>query len=127
MNEPATFDFDEIFASVSVLGHVFSDRIAALDGQRVRMRGYLAPADHGAAASGVLVLTRQPVASCSTCGSGHDFPHDAVHVFPEAGDASFTPGRMMEVEGVLEHGSLPLPEAEATSLVRLRHARLKEA
>lgn len=127
MNDPATFDFDEIFASVSVLGHVFSDRIAALDGRTVRMRGYLAPAGHGAAASGVLVLTRQPVASCSTCGSGHDFPHDAVHVFPEAGDASFTPGRMMEVEGVLEHGSLPLPEAEATSLVRLRHARLKEA
>ena len=31
MNDPASFDFDEIFASVSVLGHVFSDRIAALD------------------------------------------------------------------------------------------------
>lgn len=125
MNDPASFDFDEIFASVSVLGHVFSDRIAALDGRTVRMRGYLAPAGHGA--HGVLVLTRQPVASCSTCGSGHDFPHDAVHVFPEAGDASFTPGRAMEVEGVLEHGSLPLPNSEETSLVRLRHARLKEA
>lgn len=124
MNDPEAFDFDEIFASVGVLGHVFSDRIAALDGRTVRMRGHVAPAGHGD--SGVLVLTRQPVSPCSDCGGGHDFPDDAVFVFPDAGETQFTPGRAMEVEGVLEHGSLPLPELEATSLVRLRHARLKE-
>ena len=122
MNEPATLDFDEIFASVGVLGHTFSERLAALDGETVRMRGYLAPAGHGD--SGVLVLTRIPVAPCSECGGGHDFPDDAVFVFPAEGDRPrFTPGRETAVEGVLEHGSLALPEAEATSLVRLRAAR----
>lgn len=124
MNDPEAFDFDEIFARVGVLGHVFSDRIAALDGRTVRMRGYVAPAGHGD--SGVLVLTRLPASPCSDCGGSHDFPHDAVFVFPDEGGPRFTPGREMEVEGVLEHGSLVLPEAEATSLVRLRRARLKE-
>lgn len=124
MNEPQAFDFDEIFGRVGVLGHAFSDRIAALDGQRVRMRGYLAPAGHGD--GGVLVLTRAPFSPCSDCGGSHDFPHDAVFVFPAERGPRFTPGRKMEVEGVLEHGSLALPEAEATSLVRLRDARLKE-
>ena len=122
MTETPTLDFDEIFASVGVLGHRFSDRLAALDGQAVRMRGYLAPAGHGG--SEILVLTRIPVAPCSDCGGGHDFPDDAVFVFTAAGDRPrFAPGREIEVEGVLEHGSLHLPEAEATSLVRLRDAR----
>ncbi|MFT3974919.1 MAG: hypothetical protein QM699_16200 [Amaricoccus sp.] len=122
MNEPATLNFDEIFASVGVLGHTFSERLAALDGQTVRMRGYLAPTGHGN--TDILALTRIPVAPCSDCGSGHDLPADAVFVFPADGDRpGFVPGREIAVEGVLEHGSLALPEAEATSLVRLRDAR----
>lgn len=122
MPGPEPLDFDEIFASIGVLGHTFSPRLAALDGQTVRMRGYLAPAGHGD--SGVLVLTRAPVAPCSDCGGGHDFPDDTVFVFPAGGARPrFAPGREIAVEGVLEHGSLRLPEAEATSLVRLREAR----
>lgn len=122
MNEPATLDFEEIFASVGVLGHTFSERIASLDGQTVRMRGYLSPAGHGD--TGLLVLTRAPIAPCSDCGGGHDFPDDAVFIFPQAGDRPrFTAGRETAVEGVLEHGSQRLPEAEATSFVRLREAR----
>lgn len=128
MDEPAhaTLDFDEIFASVGVLGHSFSDRLRDLDGQTVRMRGFLGPAGHDD--SGVLVLTRQPVAPCSDCGGGHDFPDDAVFVFPaDGGRPDFAPGRELDVEGVLEHGSLRLPEVEATSLVRLRGARWTES
>jgi len=126
MAGPATLDFDELFASVGVLGHAFSERLAALDGQTVRMRGYLAPAGHGG--TGLLVLTRSPVAPCAHCGGGHDFPDDAVFVFPaESRSAGFEPGCEIEVEGVLEHGSLRLPEAEATSLVRLRDARWPES
>lgn len=121
MSDAPTLDFDDLFARVGVLGHVFSDRLAALAGQRVRMRGYLAPAGHGD--SGVLVLTRIPVAPCSDCGGGHDFPDDAVFVLPDGNHRQrFPPGREVEVEGVLEYGRLPLPEAEATSLVRLRRA-----
>lgn len=125
MNDLASLGFDDIFASVGVLGHAFSERIASLDGQTVRMRGYLAPAGHGE--SGVLVLTRSPIAPCADCGGGHDFPDDAVFVFPQAGElTSFAPGREIAVEGVLEHGSQPVPEAEATSFVRLRDARLAD-
>lgn len=125
MDEPATLGFDEIFASVGVLGHSFSERLEALDGRLVRMRGYLAPVGHGD--SDVFVLTRRPVAPCSECGGGHDLPDDAVFVLPAAGDRPrFRPGHEVSVEGVLEHGSLPLPEAEATSLVRLRGARWRD-
>ena len=127
MTEPATLEFDDIFASVGVLGHTFSERLTALGGETVRMRGYLAPAGHGHAevpGKGVLVLTRIPVAPCSDCGGGHDYPADAVFVFPaEGAHPRFAPGREVAVEGVLEHGSLPVPEAETTSLVRLRNAR----
>lgn len=121
MAEPSFLGFDELFGRIGVLGLEFSDKLAALDGQTVRMRGYLAPADHGD--GGILVLTRSPVAPCSDCDGGHDWPNDAVFVFPQAGHAGFTPGHPTEVEGVLEHGSLRLPEAEVTTLVRLRDAR----
>lgn len=125
MAEPEKIAFDDLFASIGVLGHVFSDRLAALDGARVGMQGYLAPASQGG--SGLLVLTRAPVAPCSDCGGGHDFPDDAVFVFPaEINRQDIAPGREVEVEGLLEHGSLRLPEAEATSLVRLRNARWKQ-
>lgn len=143
MTDPTTFEFDEIFASVGVLGHTFSDRIAALDGRRVRMRGYLAPAGHGhghghshdhshghdhdRGGSGVLVLTRAPVAPCPDCGGEHDYPDDAVFVFPAGGERPhFAAGRETEVEGILEHGSLALPGG-GTSFVRLRDARWTEA
>ena len=123
MTDPQFLDFDDIFASVGVLGHAFSERIASLDGRAVRMRGYLAPAGHGD--GGVLVLTRTPIAPCRDCGGGHDFPDDAVFVFPAASEAQrLTPGVAIDVEGILEHGSQPVPEAEATSFVRLRDARL---
>lgn len=116
-----TLGFDEIYASVGVLGHTFSDRLVALDGRRVRMRGFLAPAGHGE--SPVLVLTREPVAPCSDCGGGHNFPDDAVFVLPaEDAPPAFAPGRETEVTGILEHGRLALPGAEAASLVRLRGA-----
>lgn len=124
MSDPTTLGFDELFGKVGVLGLEFSGKLAALDGQVVRMRGFLAPAGHGE--GGVLVLTRTPVAPCSDCGGGHDLPNDAVFVFP-AEDADFAPGRMAEVEGVVEHGPLSLPEAEANSLVRLRDARWRDA
>ena len=132
MTEPTTVDFDEIFASVGVLGHTFSDRIATLDGRTVRMRGYLAPAAHGHdhhdhghdhGGSGVLLLTRSPVAPCPDCGGGHDYPDDAVFVFPAGAERPrFAAGRETEVEGVLEHGSLVIPGV-GTSFVRLREAR----
>lgn len=122
MTEPESLDFDDLFASVGVLGHTFSDRLVALDGKAVRMTGYLAPADHGVGR--VLVLTRVPVAPCSECGGGHDFPDDAVFVLPaEEFRPTFAPGREITVAGILEHGTLAIPGVEATTLIRLRDAR----
>ncbi len=117
MTTPATFEFDEIFARVGVLGHAFSDRIAALDGQRVRMRGYLTPTE----AEGIFGLTRAPVAPCSEHG-GQDWPDETVFLLTE-GAPRFPAGQAVEVEGLLEHGSLRLEEAGVTSFARLRDAR----
>lgn len=111
--------FDELFASIGVLGHEFSPRLAELDGQTVVMRGYLAPLDHDE--SGALVLTRAPFASCSGCGEEHDWPDDAVVVLPASGQGGFVPGRMTEIQGTLEHG--PLRLHDTNTLVRLRDAR----
>lgn len=114
--------FDALFASVGVLGHELSPQLATLDGRVVSMSGYLAPAGHEG--DGVLVLTRTPVASCSDCGEGHDWPEDAVFIFPaEAGDLAA--GRPVAVLGRLEHGLVRV--GDANSLVRLRGARWVEA
>ncbi|RJL02299.1 hypothetical protein [Paracoccus siganidrum] len=118
--EPAFLDFDELYSKVGVLGLEFSPRLAELAGQRVRMQGYLAPAHHGE--PGPLVLTRAPFAGCSDCGSGHDWPDDSVFVFPTAAQPEFAPGKLTEVEGVLEYGSLRLADPDVLSLVRLRDA-----
>ena len=115
--------FDALFASVGVLGHEFSPQLTALYGRAVTMRGYLSPADHDA--NGILVLTRTPVASCSGCGEGHDWPDDAVFIFPADAAGDLAPGRPVAVLGRLEHG--PLRVGESNSLVRLRGARWIEA
>lgn len=118
MTTPATLDFGELFASTGVLGHVYSDRLAELDGQTVRMRGFLAPAG-----GGVLALTREPVAPCSE-HERQAWPDDAVFVLAEGGETPrFPAGREVDVEGVLEHGSRRLEDAGVTSFVRLSSAR----
>jgi hypothetical protein len=117
-NEVPFLGFDALFSNVGVLGHELSPKLVALDGQAVTMRGYLSPAGHEA--DGVLVLTRTPVASCSEGGEGHDWPDDAVFVFPADAAADLAPGRSVAVLGRLEHGLLRV--AEANSLVRLRDA-----
>ncbi|MFT4011923.1 MAG: hypothetical protein QM682_00720 [Paracoccus sp. (in: a-proteobacteria)] len=121
--------FDELFARIGVLGHEFSARLAELSGQEVTMRGHLAPVRHHGDAhdaghddDGVLVLTQDPVAPCSDCGGGHDWPDSAVFVFP-AHSAAFTQG-LVSVRGILEHG--PLRVGDVNSLVRLRDARWSE-
>ncbi len=120
MTTPATLDFDEIFASTGVLGHAFSDRIAALDGQRVRMRGYLAPT----AGDGILGLTAAPLSPISDHGAGQDWPDETVFVLGgEDAAPDFPAGVAVEVEGLLEHGGLRLDAAGVTSFVRLRAAR----
>jgi len=118
--EAPVLGFDELFSSMSVLGHEFSSKVMALSGETVAMRGYLAPAGHDQ--NGFLVLTRAPVAPCSDCESGHDWPSDAVFVFPAPGqDEAFAPGRIVEVRGILEHGLVRLEEVN--TLVRMRDAR----
>ncbi|MEG4642908.1 hypothetical protein VB636_08900 [Paracoccus sp. APAP_BH8] len=117
-------DFDELYSKIGVLGLEFSPKLADLAGQRVRMRGYLAPAYHGD--PGPLVLTRTPFAACSDCGTDHDWPADSVFIFPAAEQAGFAPGRLTEVEGVLEHGALRLADPDVLSLVRLRDAIWRE-
>lgn len=122
MTQSSSLGFDEIFARTGVLGHAFSEKLAALSGGRVRMRGYLAPAG-----AGVLVLTREPAARGGEGGTDAGWPDDAVYVFPADGSGDFAPGRAIEVEGVLEHGPMRVDGTDANTLVRLREARWQTA
>ncbi|HRW16148.1 hypothetical protein [Amaricoccus sp.] len=122
MPQSPFLDFDELYARIGAFGHEFHERLKALDGTTVTMRGYLAPAAPGSRE--VLVLTRAPAATGREGGTDQGWPEDAVFVLPAAEEAGdFAPGRLTEVEGVLEHGPLRLDAAGASSLVRLRGAR----
>lgn len=119
MTTTSSLEFDEIFASTGPLGHEFSERLIALTGQKVRMRGYLAPAAPGETAA--LVLTRRAVAVGTEGGTDDGWPDDAVFVLPASGEGEFLAGRLTEVEGILDHG--PQRLANLSTLVRLRDAR----
>lgn len=110
--------FDALFASVGVLGHQLSPELAAFDGRIVTMKGYLSPASHDA--SGILILTRTPIAPCTDGGEAHDWPEDAVFIFAADPVSDLAPGRAVAVLGRLEHGLLRV--AETNSLFRLRDA-----
>ncbi len=77
--EPPTIDWPELFASVTVRGVVYSDRIKALDGKRVRFRGYSVVRE---GRKGGILLTRVPYVESDPHGpdSEFDIPYDAVGV-----------------------------------------------
>lgn len=120
MTTASSLEFDEIFAGTSPLGHAFSEKLSGLVGKTVRMRGFLAPAVPGKTEA--LVLTRRPAAVGTQGGTDDGWPGDAVFVLLASDEGEFSPGRLAEVVGILEHG--PERIADLPTLVRLREARL---
>ncbi|MFC3393945.1 hypothetical protein [Brenneria rubrifaciens] len=112
--------FDRLYASYGVLGLTFSDEVKSLSGQQVKMRGFMAPPLK--AESQFFVLTKMPMALCPFCSSDADWPEDIVVVYLAKRQTFVQNNTMIEVEGVLEHGSWTDPETGFVSLLRLREA-----
>ncbi|MEH2921866.1 hypothetical protein ACFFL1_11995 [Samsonia erythrinae] len=117
---PPELSFDKLYASYGVLGLTFSDDVKTLSGKRVKMRGFMAPPLK--AESQFFVLTKMPMALCPFCSSDADWPEDIVVVYLAKRQTFVQNNTMIEVEGVLEHGSWTDPETGFVSLLRLREA-----
>ncbi|MCG8709699.1 hypothetical protein JHU04_002950 [Brenneria sp. 4F2] len=117
---PPALSFDQLYSSYGVLGLEFSNQVKALSGQRVTMRGFMAPPLK--AESQFFVLTKMPMALCPFCSSDADWPEDIVVIYLSKRQTFVQNNTMIEVEGVLEYGSWTDPETGFVSLLRMRDA-----
>jgi hypothetical protein len=113
----ARLTFDELYGKVSVLGLAFSDKVKALAGSEVTMRGFMAPPLKAEAK--FFVLTEIPMALCPFCSSDADWPSNIVVVYLEDRQTFLPPSKPIEVTGSLEVGSWTDPETGFVSLLRL--------
>ncbi len=115
--------FDELYGKVSVLGLSFSDRVKALAGGSVRMRGFMAPPLK--AEADFFVLTEIPMSLCPFCSSDADWPDNIVVVYLGRKQTFVQANAVIEVEGVLDYGSWTDPATGFVSLLRLRDANFR--
>lgn len=115
--------FDKLYSSFGVLGLEFSPEVKELSGQRVRMRGFMAPPLK--AESKFFVLTKMPMALCPFCSSDADWPEDIVVIYLAKRQTFVQNNTIIEVTGVLEHGSWTDPETGFLSMLRLREANFE--
>jgi hypothetical protein len=108
--------FDDFYSGYSKRGPEFSDTLQALDGQRVRMEGYMAPPLKPEL--DFFVLTPMRLAYCPFCSSAGEWPDDIALVYLVA-DPVRTTERPVTIEGRLELGEKQDPETGMVSLVRI--------
>jgi len=116
-----TISFDELYGKISVRGLTFSDKVVALKGARVAMRGFMAPPLK--AESNFFVLTEIPMALCPFCSSDADWPDDIIVVYLDRAQTFEQANGIIEVSGTLEVGSWTDPETGFVSLLRIVGAR----
>lgn len=117
--------FDELYGKVSVLGLEFSQKVLELDGQKVRIVGFMAPPLK--AEADFFVLGKQPMAICPFCSSDADWPDDIVVIYLRRKQTFEHTTGLVAVEGMLEHGSWTDPETGFVSLLRVRDADFQSA
>ena len=110
----AELSFDELYSGGGVLGLQFSDKVKNLAGQRITIRGFMAPP-----------LTREPVALCPFCQSDADWPDNILVVYLSSSQSFVQNNTTIEVEGVLEIGSHRDGDTGFISQLRLRDARFR--
>jgi hypothetical protein len=107
--DPAALAFSEFFRPASARLQP-SDKLTGLDGQRVRIQGFMARMEEGPA--GAFYLASRPV-SCDEGGAGTgDLPPDAVLVlvpWSVGAEIPFLAGPL-EVVGVLHLGAATRPD-----------------
>ncbi len=117
--------FDELYGKVGVLGLEFSPKVLELDGEKVRITGFMAPPLK--AEANFFVLGKQPMAICPFCSSDADWPDDIVVIYLRKKQTFEHTTGLVAVEGTLEHGSWTDPETGFVSQLRLRDADFRSA
>ena len=112
-----TIAFGELYASFGVLGLAFSDKVKALEGKTVSMRGFMAPPLK--AEANFFVLTEVPLSLCPFCSSDADWPDDIVVIYLDRAQTFEQANGLIEVRGRLEVGSWTDPETGFVSLLRI--------
>jgi hypothetical protein len=121
----AQLQFDQLYKSFGVRGYEFSDRLMALKGKAVDMRGFMAPPLKPE--SHFFVLTGEPLALCPFCQSDADWPADIVVVYLKRASALVGGGEPVTVSGRLEVGSWTDPETGFVSQIRLVDATFRRS
>lgn len=112
-----SLDFDELYGSYGVMGLTFSDKVKALKGKPVAMKGFMAPPLK--AEANFFVLTEIPMSICPFCSSDSDWPDNIVVVYLDAAQTFEQANALIEVRGKLEVGSWTDPETGFVSLLRI--------
>ena len=115
--------FADLYKSVGVLGMAFSDKVLALAGKPVEMRGYMAPPLKPEA--DFFVMTKEPVSLCPFCQTDAEWPADIVVVYLRKGTSLTSNLEPIEVSGTLEVGSKTDTRTGFVSLLRIVDARLR--
>ena len=115
-----TLDFDQLYGKYSVTGLQFSEKVRALSGKTVIIRGFMAPPLK--AESQFFVLTKTPMAVCPFCSSDADWPEDILVVYLKKRQTFVQYNAIIEVRGKLEYGSRIDPDTGFVSQLRLRYA-----
>ena len=120
----ASLSFEELYSGGGVLGLQFSDKVKSLTGQRVVIKGFMAPPLKAEAS--FFVLTREPVALCPFCQTDADWPDNILVVYLSSNQQFVQNNATIEVEGVLETGSWRDAETGFLSQLRLRDASFRK-
>jgi hypothetical protein len=116
-DSPVAITFDEFYDGYNLrTGLVLSDKLVALDGQRVVMQGYMAPPLK--AELDYFVLTRVRLAFCPFCTNASDWPNDIALVYLTEGSTISTDAPV-RLTGRMEIGTSVDPETGMVSLVRI--------
>lgn len=117
--------FTELYGKVGVLGMEFSDKVIGLEGERVRIVGFMAPPLK--AEADFFVLGKVPMAICPFCSSDADWPADIVVIYLREKQTFERTTGLIAVEGTLERGSWTDPDTGFVSQLRIRDAEFEAA
>lgn len=98
----------------------FSDLVQSSLGERMTVRGFMAPPLK--AESRFFVLTARPMTTCPFCSTEADWPDDIVAVYTKRTVRTIAFNIDIEVRGRLVDGAYTDPETRFVSLLRLEDA-----
>ena len=119
----AALGFDELYGKVGVLGLEFSPKVLELEGETVRITGFMAPPLKAEAE--FFVLTEIPMSICPFCSSDSDWPDNIMVVYLASKQTFVQFNAPILTRGTLEYGSWTDPETGFVSQLRLRDASFK--